>query len=272
MVNSIRKLLPKGFETRQQAREAHRKLVRALDAHYPDHSALPALRACEKGNRCFLEACPMCRRVFRRQLVREAHRLGLHRKVWSRVSVIPKGWRVASGELSSLSLPNLVAKTKKALERHAPGLVVVGGIDVSWNTWENGDGHWQVHLYYLVRAAKSASLKASLRSAIKSDPPTNYRWRPFHIGQVRADAFFTCLTYSSKNHFSWKSYYPDSRLRRNGTPRRNCDDLPLPRQQQVELALWFLDRRIGSRLIVRGLRRTSRPCSRLRLALVKAVQ
>jgi hypothetical protein len=240
MGTSLRKLLPK-FETRQRAKEAHRQLVRDLDRHYPDHPALSALRDCNKGNRCFVEACPMCRRVFRRQLVR----LDLHRAVWSRVSVIPKGWRVASGELLSMSLPHLVAKTKKALERHAPGLVVIGGIDISWNTWENGDGHWQVHLYYLVRAAKSANLKASLRSAIKSDPPTNYRWRPFHIGQVRADGFFTCLTYASKNQFSWKSYYSDKRLRQDGTHRRNCSDLPLPRQQQVELALWFLDRRIG---------------------------
>jgi hypothetical protein len=258
MGTSLRELLPK-FETRQQAKDAHRRLVHDLDQHYPDHPALPALRDCDKGRRCFLEACPMCRRVFRRHLVLEARRLGMHRRVWSRVSVIPKGWRVAFGELLSVDLPKLVAKVTKALERKAQGLVIIGGIDISWNTWKNADGHWQIHLYYLVNAAISLDLKASLRSAIKSDPPTTYRWRPFHVGQVRADGFFTCVTYANKNHFPWKSYYPDSRLRRDGTHRRNSKDLPLPRQQQLELALWFLDRRIGSRLIVRGIRRTSRP-------------
>jgi hypothetical protein len=272
MGSSLRGLLPKRFETREQARDAHRKLVRDLELHHPEHPAMAALRDCEKGNRCFLEVCPMCRRVFRRQLASEARRLGFDQQTWTRVSLIPKGWRVESGELFAVQLPQLVAKVTKALERKAPGLVVIGGIDISWNTWKNGDGHWQVHLYYLVLAPKTAELELALRSAIKVDPKSDYRSRPFLPKQVRPDGFFRSLTYSYKSEFGWKSYYPDKRLRRDGTQRRNVDNLPLARQQRLELAMWFQDRRIGSRLIVRGMRRTNRPGSKLSFQLGRKVR
>lgn len=271
-MTKLKDSLPKKFETIAEAVAARRKLVRDLKVHHPAHPGLAAMRRCRKGSRCFLEACPRCRRVFRRHLVAEARRLGLDRQHWVRVSVIPKGWRVGGGELSSLDLSRLVANTTKALERYLPGVLIVGGIDISWNTWNNGDGHWQVHLYYLAAAPLSAELELAFRSALRTESATTFRSRPVTFRQVRDDGFFRCLTYSYKSVFWWKSYYTDKRLRRDGTPRRNSRDLPLPRQHQLELAMWFGDRRIGSRLILRGVRRTSRPGSRLRLSIGQAVR
>jgi len=270
MGRSLRKLLPDKFETLQQAKLWRSLIIRDIARVSPDHAALPSLSGCEKA-RCGLEGCPVCRRTFRRQLASEINRLGVNEGVWTAVTYIPRKWRFRADDLHEVDLRKVVGRTLQALRRQPflRTLVIVGGIDISWEVHDNGAGYWQLHIHVLVRADDTRELELAFRSAFRPEPTSR---RPYTSSACDPEDFFDVLTYGYKNRFERNSHYDETRLRLDGAPRRNSRTFSLSRDQSRMLAEWLLHSRVGSRLILVGIRRTNRRGSRLRLKMRQAVQ
>lgn len=145
--------------------------------------------------------------------------------------------------------------------------LIIGGIDVSWNTLNNEGGHWQGHIYALVSGTVSPQLERQIQRVFMPSPET---YRPSSVEPVDPTDrdFFKCLTYSYKSLFNWRSSYHESRLKRDGSPRINRRTNPLPQAQLAELTDWLSRYSVGDRLILTGVRRLRASRGKIRLGLV----
>ena len=260
--------LPEGFEASEIA-EARRLNLVASFARSPDlerQPGLTALLSCSPEEPCGREGCPVCLRTFRYQLLSEAYRLRLNRAVWTRASIVPAGWLMPPGRLDDFDLEKAVLLIRKWLERsEICDLIVVGGIDVSFNTFGNKPLGWQFHLYLLINSRKSETLRQAIKASFKLDPNVH---RPLTLGRVHPADLAKTLTYSYKSLFKQSSgYLEKERKKADGSPRKNSDPLPLTLGQLRELLGWLARHPIGSRLIMRNARRTTPPSEKMRIRL-----
>lgn len=164
-----------------------------------------------------------------------------------RVSIIPKGGRLAPGELLDFDLDQHIKSRRRALQRSLPSnIAVIGGVDVSYNTMNNEDPHWQVHGYWLLLTNDSAELREKIR---KGCPPEPTAARPYCFKPVEPEDYAQVLSYAVKASFNWRSSYTDEHGMANSRNNK------LPKEQAIEAAL-FLDRfPISSRLVLKRIRR-----------------
>ena len=253
MSNSYRAWLPRKFEAHQEAVKRRGKLVATLAKGTGEDKALAEkLSNCSKGNRCQLEACPVCMRRFRKWLLREGLMVLEERRYWYACSIVPAGLRKPIGELANFDLEKHVEVVKKRLQRSS-GLkdaLVIGGVDFSLNTEDNGNPVWQPHLYLLIAGLPKKQLKDAVTEAFRGELTSS---RPYRLTRVYGPR--GALSYAYKAQFWRRSGY-----RANG--RANTRNLPLRSPQQREIASFFGRYRTGYRLILRGMRRDGR---RLRL-------
>ncbi len=264
----LRFSLPAKFESVEIANARRLKLVTSL-SHDPELARRPeveALLACTPETPCGREGCPVCMRTFREQLLMEAYRLGLHDAVWTRASIVPAGWRVQPGKLENFWLKKAVRLLRKWLERsEIRDAVVIGGIDVSFNTFGNQALGWQFHVYFLINRPKSEALRQAIKSAFRLDPNVRF---PLTLKEVRATEFAKTLSYSYKSTFKRSSGYIEKRrMKADGSPRKNSHPLPLPLGKLRELSSALAQYPIGSRLILRNAIRTTSPGGELRMSL-----
>lgn len=254
--------LPAKFETMAQARHRRASKIRALrNAGGDDETALAEkLESCRPQQRCGSGACDVCLRSYRKRLTREGT------KVLSQCSEVRTvsatfNWGIAEvSELPSVDLRSRLEPYVRGLKRTVPsGTLIIGGADVSLNTFENADPHWCVHLYFVIGATDRTIDWDAVRSYCRRHAPradSGRVFRPVQISRapVPSDELPPVLGYSLKSIFSWRSAYTDVR-KKTGRPFRNSRDLPIPSNRRVELWL-FLDRyRIADRVMLAGVRR-----------------
>ena len=252
MKNQPTNSLPADFETFEQACDRRCALVRALGRDGKQARELGhKLPKCRKNSRCQSGACLVCVRRYRKRLVTSALPIIDQYPEWTRVSVVPENLLVPLGQLAELNLKQIVETNRRRLQRSAVSdLPVIGGVDISHNTEENRDIGWQAHLYFLIAAPKTAHLDRAIRKAI---PPEPTALRPYQSEAV----YYApgAITYAYKAEFKRRSIYYV-----NGKRRKR--DLPLKPPQLIEASLFLDSQDIGSRLILRGMRRDG---GRLRL-------
>lgn len=242
--------------------------LNALGHHRPGSSAIITLCGCRSHSPCLSEACPVCMRRFRKSLVRSARQLGLPGFPWVRINIVLQGMDFPAGELHRFDIVLALQMLQRRIQRSPlSSHMVIGGIDVSWNTLNNNEGYWQGHVYVLVSGTKTTELVRAIRRVF---PPSPTTFRPNSIVQVKPTSadFLGCLTYSYKAEFNWRSSYHEKRLRLDGSPRLNGRTRMLRGVQLAELSDWLSRYSVGDRLLLTGIRRLRAPQGTIRLALV----
>ena len=260
-----------GMETMIQAKEARRLMLRRNRHARRKDKSLKRLPRCSPKKRCQSEACPVCRRKFRLNLVRECKRLGFDKMHFTRVSFVPDKMLWAPGALHQVDIKACLEALRKRLERSdLADLIIIGGLDVSFNTFGNREVGRQGHYYVLIMAPNTPKLRGAFMEAIKPDPSVK---EPFQFSDVKPGEFLNCLTYAYKNDFYRRSGYFEKRLKVDGTPRKNAVPQRLRGPQSVELATWLSGYPVGARLFLRNIRRAKSPgAARFTLHLAKPVR
>jgi hypothetical protein len=168
---------------------------------------------------------------------------------WTRASVIPAGFLIPFGELSTVNLQAIAAQIDQRLQRSSlRNRLAFVGIDISLNLQDNEILGWQLHLYMLIEGENTLRLREAIKAAFPP-PPEPIAWVPYDFDEVNDPS--NRITYLFKAIFKRRSRYKDA----NGRPRTK--NLPLKGSHLREL-LPFLDQHpIGARLILRGIRRNS---------------
>ncbi|MGE0502083.1 MAG: hypothetical protein AB7I79_15145 [Rhizobiaceae bacterium] len=218
------------------------------------------LEGCRPQQRCGSGACDVCLRIYRLKHIGEGTRLLGNCAEVRTVSATPHWGTAEVGELSTVDLGSRLEPYVRGLKRTVPsGTLIIGGADVSLNTFENADPHWCVHPYFVIGATDRAIDWDAVRSYCRRHAPTadsGRVFRPVRISRapVPSGELSVVLGYALKSVFSWRSAYTDVR-KKTGRPFRNSRDLPIPSNRGVELWL-FLDRyRIADRVMLAGVRR-----------------
>jgi len=166
--------------------------------------------------------------------------LGWYRNI-QRVSVIPKGGRVAVGELRDFELNSFTAAASKNLERKGPNRTwAIFGVDMSLNERNGHDPYWQFHLYGL--AARLQGEQFCWKGVFPVDGRDKRPLQTVEVGQEREDRE-NVISYLLKSRFFRRSSYID------GNNRWNTRSLNLKQNQLIELLLFLEQYPIRTRLI-----------------------
>lgn len=258
-----------GLETKAQAQRRHDQLCRRLERSEQTYFSLNVVSDCGKEIRCDRDGCPLCLRRFRKQLIRELDRLSIdiEQGEWSRISLIPAKSLILTEDLQTFDIQLATEAFNRRLARSEfSDCVFVGGWDLSNNWFDNNLLGNQLHVYGLLARPHEKGLTSRLHAALKPDPRAH---RPVLSKPVEPGKFMHGATYAYKSTFSRRSgYFEPDRVRRDGKPRKNAVDQPLRFQDFLEISAWLAEKPVGSRLILRGLKRVNQPGSKLRLARV----
>jgi hypothetical protein len=238
--------LPDGFEALAEAQQRRRQRSRLLQrGNGADQHLGIKLANCRKGRRCGSEADPICIGKFRLWLYRQALPIFASRPHWTRASIVTAGVLIRYGQLHSFNLHAFVKRIAKRLERSSlRNRIMFCGVDVSLNLRNNVIIGWQFHLYVLIEGRSTTALHEALKAAFPPEPTAKapYKFR------LAADPE-SAITYLYKSMFCRRSEYTAP----NGKRRTKIQPLKGPELREL---LVFLDRYpIGTRLILRGLRR-----------------
>ena len=238
--------IPDKFETLSEAKERRALKVRILGKGKRTARKLAAkLDQCRKGQGCESGACDVCVGRERLKLYRETRPIFAAHSDWTRASVIPAGFLIPVGKLSTVDLKVIVARINKRLERSSLcNRIVIAGIDISLNLQDNKIVGWQLHLYILIQGENTLRLQEAIKAAFPPEPTAPI---PHLFSPVKDSS--KAITYLFKNIFNRRSRYT------NAKGQARTKDLPLKVPDLREL-LPFLDQHpIGARLILRGIRR-----------------
>lgn len=254
--------LPPGFETENEAENRRLKLA---DQHLS--GAMQNVAACSTSESCGLDICAVCLREFRKQLVRSAQKLLLPTGTWTAVCIVPADQLYGLGRLTQADLRQIVHAFRKRLERSPfSDAIVIGGLDLSYNTHDNDPIGWQVHFHILVNRPCSDRLRKEIITSFKLCTVSH---RPLKLTPVKPGEFLSALTYVYKPTFYRRSQYRGhGRPRADGSPGLRVRDQSLTTKQRDELLSWLAYQPVGMRLILRNTRRTNASGGKLRLKLL----
>jgi hypothetical protein len=238
--------IPDKFETFSEAKARRAGKIRILGKGKRTARKLAAkLDQCRKGHGCESGACDVCVGRERLKLYRETRPIFAAHPDWTRASIIPAGFLIPLGMLSTVDLKTVGARINKRLERSSlRNRIVIAGIDLSLNLQDNEIVGWQLHLYLLIEGKNTLRVQEAIKATFPPEPTAPI---PHLISSVSDPT--KRVTYVLKNIFNRRSRYTTA----NGQARTK--DLPLKGSDLREL-LPFLDQHpIGARLILRGIRR-----------------
>jgi hypothetical protein len=254
---------PPDFESIEEAADHAAIIMKALTrlASPEAISLADKLSGCVDYEPCGSEACPMCLRSLRKQFHSEGVKAAPIGAGLLAMSLISATCRVEVGQLSAVNLKKWVTSRQRAIARALPAeAMFIGGLDISLNTFDNADPHWCLHLYgYVILPPAFDLSKRSVRDGIRS---TLKRHCPLYNGAARSlllsardrATFEAKLLYAYKAKFYRRSQYGEVKWK-TGKRSTNVDGQSLRSAEVAELAL-FLDRfPLGSRLMLKGLRR-----------------
>lgn len=262
----LKSYLPSGFEKKTWAvKEKKARLKLLIQAQEERLNAVPRvmvvkkIKQCTPKKPCLNEACPLCCRTFRKSLVESFVKASLDNGVWTRVSVIPDNLLIPQYELSKYDLKAIIGRLNKRIERSdLKDAIIIGGIDISFNTFGNEVQGWQLHLYFLINRPKTRGLEDKLRGVFNEGAIRSFSLKEIksygHPSQYRLD-LGKAISYAYKNNFNRRSSYLESRLKTDGTPRTNVRSQPLKNHQGLELFAWLSHDKIGARLFLRNIKR-----------------
>jgi hypothetical protein len=238
--------IPDKFETLTQAKQRRAYKIRILRKGKKSARKLAAkLTQCSKSQPCHSATCDVCVGRERLKLYRETKPIFATHPDWTRASIIPAGFLVPVGKLSTVDLKAINTRINKRLERSSLGnRIVIAGIDISLNLQDNEIVGWQLHLYILIEGKNTLRLQEAIKATFPPEPTAPI---PHQFSSVTDPT--KAITYLFKNIFDRRSRYTTS----NNQARTK--GLPLKAPDLREL-LPFLDQfPIGARLIFRGIRR-----------------
>jgi|ERR1700722_17047549 len=238
--------IPDKFETLTQAKKRRAYKIRILGkGERPAQKLAAKLTQCRKDEKCNSAACDVCVGRERLKLYRETQPIFSTHPDWTRASVIPAGFLVPIGKLSTVDLKAINTRINKRLERSSLGnRIVIAGIDISLNLQDNEIVGWQLHLYMLIEGKNTRRLQEAIKATFPPEPTALIP----HLFSPVSDPT-KAITYLFKNIFHRRSRYTTA------NSQARTKDLPLKGSDLREL-LSFLDQYlIGARLILRGIRR-----------------
>jgi hypothetical protein len=240
----VKKPKPEGFETRAAANERCAHKIQVLRGGSDQEQTLAEkLEACRKDDLCGSAACDVDLGYFRLKLYQQSLEIFDDRPNWTRASVVPAGFLIPFGQLSTVNLETIAAKIDKRLERSSlRSRIAFVGIDISLNVENNEIVGWQIHIYMLIEGENSLQLREAIKAAFPPEPTAPL---PYKFDEV--DDPSECVTYLFKAIFNRRSRYT------NGHARTRKQSLKGPELR--ELLLWLDRYPIGARLILRGIRR-----------------
>jgi hypothetical protein len=240
---------PMTFETFEDAltwRKTHRKQL--VSGTRPQRQVARQLNSCRKRTRCGTEACRVCLREFRKEWAGELTKIFLDRPAWTRCSVIMEGLLVPYGCLHTFDLRAVVKRIQKRIERSGiSDRIVIGGLDVSLNLNDNNLLGWQFHLYLLIEGESDKELRKAVKAAFTPEPSAA---KPYEFRQVENP--LEAITYAYKSLFHRRSSYADE------DGHQQTRNLPLKNSDQRELLQFLAQHKVGSRAILRGVRRNGK--------------
>jgi hypothetical protein len=210
--------IPDKFETLSEAKKRRTSKIRLLDkGEKPAQKLAAKLTQCRKGQSCESAACDVCVGRERLKLYRETQPIFAAYSDWTRASVIPAGFLVPVGKLSTLDLKAVNSRINKRLERSSlRNRIVIAGVDISLNVQDNEIVGWQLHLYMLIEGKNTLPLQEAIKATFPPEPTAPI---PYLISSVTDPT--KAITYLFKNIFHRRSRYTTS----NGQARTK--DLPL---------------------------------------------
>jgi hypothetical protein len=237
---------PEGFETRAAAEKRCAHKIQVLRGGSDQEQQLAEkLATCRKDDLCGSAACNIDLGFFRLRLYRQSLEIFDDRLACTRASVIPAGFLIPFGELSTVNLKAIAAQIDKRLERSSlRSRIAFVGIDVSLNLQDNEILGWQLHLYILIEGENSLQLKEAIKAAFPPEPTAPL---PYKFNDVNDPS--NCVTYLFKAIFNRRSRYTEA----NGHHSTRKQSLKGPELR--ELLLWLDQYPIPTRLILRGIRR-----------------
>ena len=125
--------------------------------------------------------------------------------------------------------------------------IIIAGIDISLNLQDNEVQGWQLHLYLLIEGENTLRLREAIKAAFPPEPTAPV---PYDFDEVNDPS--ERVTYLFKSIFQRRSRYTDAK------GRAKTEDQPLKGREVRELLTWLDQHPIGTRLILRGIRRNGR--------------
>jgi hypothetical protein len=234
------------FEDAVGWRKVHRKRLRSGNREHREVAR--ELKSCRASARCETEACRVCLRAFRLHWVGEVTKIVVQRPHWTRSSIIPDGMLLPYGSLNVFDLKAAVKRAQKRIERSGiSDRIVIGGVDVSLNLSDNNMIGWQLHPYLLVEGKNDRALRKALKAAF---PPEPSAAKPYDFREVEDP--LKAITYAYKAVFKRRSAYIDA----DGKAQTRA--LPLKDPDQREILQFLAKYKVGSRAILRGVRRNGK--------------
>ena len=207
------------------------------------------LHGCRKKLRCQSESCSVCLRQFRSDLLMATSPILHSRPNWTAASIITAACSIQYGKLNQIDVPKLVATIRRRLQR-SPVLknrMVLGGVDICLNVYQNVVQHWQVHLYLLIEGNNDKKLMEAVKKAF---PPEPTAARPYQFRPVTD--FPEALSYAYKSVFNRRSSY-----NKDGNSRTRKQPLKRADLQELQTCLHRIP--LGGRLVLHGIRRNGKP-------------
>lgn len=246
---NARAVFPDGFESAKDTRQRRRRIKRLFKAVDDRPSSIRPFFRCRRRN-CSTEACPDCMRRYRRQLLQAADVVLSSRSAWTRASVVAENLTVLPGDLHKVELDKIIKSARKRLQRNEflRHRIVLGGLDISLNLDDNVVQHWQIHFYLLIEGDPTEDLKDAVKTVFPGEPSAP---RPYAFREVKDR--LKPMSYAYKSTFYRRSGYRDQ----NNVA--NTRRLPLKAKEERELLVFLGKYKIGSRLILHGVRRNGKP-------------
>lgn len=151
---------------------------------------------------CRSLSCRICRENTQASFAKEVIKVFKNEKSVQLITIIPvDGWVDYNG-LKAFDLPAFIRRHLAKIKRILPdGIILIGVVDVSLNSFENGELSWQFHLHIIIADKLSSKVKTKLRQCF-SDDKAKAIFRPVEIEDVSNKDIPIIAAYLYKTYFT----------------------------------------------------------------------
>lgn len=258
--------LPEKFETAEEADNNTTRLATQLKKSSKPEAQLLALKleACLAGDGppCRSGACARCSREIRIEFLNEIEPYCRIASERHKMTLVLGKCAVPAGELQTLDMAEVKGRYERLLRRILPkNLIVIGGIDVSVNSFDNVNFIWSVHIDVIVLKIGPGPSIDDYKVVLRKKLPDDDIHRPLRVRRVNPETKWSGYTYCLKAKFEWRSGYVKSKGLRKRNPHRATRGIDLKPKHEVELRLWLAQGTMVNRLILVGVANPASPKS-----------